>query len=444
MGRKNSVSEAVAGEVKNIIGKTPVRVGGKDRYEVSVNSAQFRKAPQKVMITTGQVYSDALIAAPYAQKEKATVSLVGTTLSQSAKNYLNAVSKVQTEIIGGKRYVQAAMEQEIAYSAGTYPNRIGGADRYEVSASLVKKNFGNAQYAFLASDQVFSDALSASSAAQKLNAPILLTQKHVISTAVLDAMKDNSKLYVMGGVNTIAPSVLDALKETLHAEESEKPSPRMVVDISKLPKNVQKALKTLRQDMSTVGAQDFVAALQRLTPLDLLNTKAFGASIWVEALVMLQVMQAYGKILDGTYHDDQINTVLALLNVEREKAGAPAVKLDPVLQKLAKTRAKESTGLMTHIRSDGLKYQVEFNKTGMYTKMGESVASVPSAPEFIESLMNHAPHRHAVINPEFTQVGIGVCEAEDGRFFWEIVYGRQGSLYNPNFKLKDLSLLYRK
>lgn len=295
MGGKNSVSEAVAGEVKNIIGKTPVRVGGKDRYEVSVNSAQFRKAPQKVMITTGQVYSDAFIAAPYAQKEKATVSLVGTTLSQSAKNYLNAVSKVQTEIIGGKRYVQAAMEQEIAYSAGTYPNRIGGADRYEVSASLVKKNFGNAQYAFLASDQVFSDALSASSAAQKLNAPILLTQKHVISTAVLDAMKDNSKLYVMGGVNTIAPSVLDTLKETLHAEESEKPSPRTVVDISKLPKNVQKALKTLRQDMSTVGAQDFVAALQRLTPLDLPNTKAFGASIWVEALVMLQVMQAIGR-----------------------------------------------------------------------------------------------------------------------------------------------------
>lgn len=295
MGGKNSVSEAVAGEVKNIIGKTPVRVGGKDRYEVSVNSAQFRKAPQKVMITTGQVYSDALIAAPYAQQEKATVSLVGTTLSQSAKNYLNAVSKVQTEIIGGKRYVQAAMEQEIAYSAGTYPNRIGGADRYEVSASLVKKNFGNAQYAFLASDQVFSDALSASSAAQKLNAPILLTQKHVISTAVLDAMKDNSKLYVMGGVNTIAPSVLDTLKETLHAEESEKPSPRTVVDISKLPKNVQKALKTLRQDMSTVGAQDFVAALQRLTPLDLPNTKAFGASIWVEALVMLQVMQAIGR-----------------------------------------------------------------------------------------------------------------------------------------------------
>ena len=295
MGGKNSVSEAVAEEVKNIIGKTPVRVGGKDRYEVSVNSAQFCKAPQKVMITTGQVYSDALIAAPYAQKEKATVSLVGTTLSQSAKNYLNAVSKVQTEIIGGKRYVPAAMEQEIAYSAGTYPNRIGGADRYEVSASLVKKNFGNAQYAFLASDQVFSDALSASSAAQKLNAPILLTQKHVISTAVLDAMKDKSKLYVMGGVNTIAPSVLDTLKETLHAEESEKPSPRTVVDISKLPKNVQKALKTLRQDMSTVGAQDFVAALQRLTPLDLPNTKAFGASIWVEALVMLQVMQAIGR-----------------------------------------------------------------------------------------------------------------------------------------------------
>ena len=521
MGGKNSVSEAVAGEVKNIIGKTPVRVGGKDRYEVSVNSAQFRKAPQKVMITTGQVYSDALIAAPYAQKEKATVLLVGTTLSQSAKNYLNSVSKVQTEIIGGKRYVPAAMEQEIAYSAGTYPNRIGGADRYEVSASLAKKNFGNAQYAFLASGQVFSDALSASSAAQKLNAPILLTQKHVISSAVLDAMKDNSKLsklYVMGGVNTIAPSVLDTLKETLNAEESEKPSPRTVVDISKLPESVQKALKTLRQDMSTVGAQDFVTALNKVRAEAGLSPVKYDPNLSVEAAYRVMTLQltgklpqggqywsgdeyyrvtgliaikpdlmdnlsrvyannggsatidaiglakyngvwsfymggslnnatsnaSYRKILDGTYHDDQINTVLSLLNAEREKVGAPAVKLDPVLQKLAKARAKESTGLMTHIRPDGLKYQVEFNKTGMYTKMGESVASVPSAPEFIESLMNHAPHRHAVINPEFTQVGIGVYEAEDGRFFWEIVYGRQGSLYNPNFKLKDLSHLYRK
>lgn len=428
MGGKNSVSEAAAGEVKNIIGKTPVRVGGKDRYEVSVNSAQLRKAPQKVMITTGQVYSDALIAAPYAQKEKATVLLVGTTLSQSAKNYLNSVSKVQTEIIGGKRYVPAAMEQEIAYSAGTYPNRIGGADRYEVSASLAKKNFGNAQYAFLASGQVFSDALSASSAAQKLNAPILLTQKHVISTAVLDAMKDNSKLYVMGGINTIAPSVLDTVKETLHVEESEKPSSRTVVDISKLPENVQKALKTLRQDMSTVGAQDFVTALNKLrqdaglepvkhdqnlsieaayrlmtaqltkklpeggqywsgdkyyrvtgmfgTDKDLMgNLNRFflgnGGSATIDAIGIAKYNGAwsfymggslnnansnkgYRHILSGSYDANAAERAVSYLNTERAKNGLRQLIVDPVLEKLAQSRVRESTGLMTHTRPDGM------------------------------------------------------------------------------------------
>ncbi|WP_019190755.1 cell wall-binding repeat-containing protein [Levyella massiliensis] len=524
MGGKNSVSEAVAGEVKNIIGKTPVRVGGKDRYEVSVNSAQFRKAPQKVMITTGQVYSDALIAAPYAQKEKATVLLVGNTLSQSAKNYLNSVSKVQTEIIGGKRYVPAAMEQEIAYSAGTYPNRIGGADRYEVSASLAKKNFGNAQYAFLASGQVFSDALSASSAAQKLNAPILLTQKHVISTAVLDAMKDNSKLsklYVMGGVNTIAPSVLDTVKNILNPEEtdiSDIKGPNTVVDISKLPKDVQKALKTLKQDMSTEGAEQFVTALNRLRKDAGLSPLKYDPNLSIEAAYRLMTAQLtkklpeggqywsgdeyyrvtgvfgmnpnlmqnlnrvflqsggsatidsiglakyngvwsfymggalnnassgtqYRRIMNGKYHAEKASEVLTLLNAERRKHGVSEVKMDPVLQKLAEARAREATGLMTHIRPNGDNYKREFDKTGMYTYMGESVASMQTAEEFINSLMDHAPHRHTVTNEKFTNIGIGVFEAEDGHFYWDAVYGQQGPQYTPNFKLKDLSHLYRK
>lgn len=521
MGGKNSVSEAVAGEVKNIIGKTPVRVGGRDRYEVSVNSAQFRKAPQKVMITTGQVYSDALIAAPYAQKEKATVLLVGNTLSQSAKNYLNSVSKVQTEIIGGKRYVPAAMEQEIAYSAGTYPNRIGGADRYEVSASLAKKNFGNAQYAFLASGQVFSDALSASSAAQKLNAPILLTQKHVISSAVLDAMKDNSKLsklYVMGGVNTIAPSVLDTIKETLHAEESEKPSPRTVVDISKLPEDVQKALKTLRQDMSTVGAQDFVTALNKLRQDAGLEPVKYDPNLSIEAAYRLMTAQltkklpeggqywsgdeyyrvtgmfgtdqdlmgnlnrvflgnggsatidaigiakyngawsfymggslknansnkGYRHILSGSYDTNAAASAVSYLNAERAKNGLSQLIVDPVLEKLAQSRVRESTGLMTHTRPDGLNYKREFDRTGMYTYMGESLGSVETAQRFVARLMEHGPHRHTVVNPKFTHVGAASFKAEDGQVYWDVVYGAQGSNYNPNFKLKDLSHLYRK
>ena len=525
MGGTGSVSENVAASAKSLTGTTPVRVGGRDRYEVSANAAKYCGKVDRIVVTTGQVYSDALVAAPYAHKKNAAVLLVGAQFPTAIQNYVKTLGSVACEIIGGPGSVPESYANTLKSLTGSTPTRITGANRYEVSAAVAKQNFADAKQAFLASGEVFSDALSASSAAQQLNAPILLVRKDQTSSDVASYLKDNNvlaTLYTMGGIGTISESNLTSLNRTLGGQD-ENPSypqekkPGRVVDVTKLPTVVQEALKTLESDMSTEGATEFVAKLNSLRKDAGLKPLTYDPNLSIEAAYRLMFAQktgmlptggqywsgdeyyrvsglfgydpdlmgnlnrvylnnggsgtitaiglakyngawsfyfggnfndpnidnSYRHILKGTYEDGEIDRVLKLLNEQRAAYGATPVSIDPVLAKLAKSRAREATGLMSHIRPDGLKYTEEFQRKGMYTAMGESVASVPSAQDFIDGLMNHAPHQHTVVNPKYTHVGISVFSAEDGRLYWEVVWGAKDTHYDPNFELKDLSHLYR-
>ncbi|MBY0585176.1 cell wall-binding repeat-containing protein [Murdochiella sp. Marseille-P8839] len=525
MGGTGSVSESVAASVQSLTGTTPIRVGGRDRYEVSANAAKYCGKVDRIVVTTGQVYSDALVAAPYAHKKNAAVLLVGAQFPTAIQNYVKTLGNVACEIIGGPGSVPESYANTLQRLTGSTPTRITGANRYEVSAAVAKQNFADAKQAFLASGEVFSDALSASSAAQQLNAPILLVRKDQTSSDVASYLKDNkvlATLYTMGGFGTISESNLTSLKSTLGGQDEnpgypQEKKPGRVVDVTKLPTVVQEALKTLESDMSTEGATEFVAKLNSLRKDAGLKPLTYDPNLSIEAAYRLMFAQktgmlptggqywsgdeyyrvsglfgydpdlmgnlnrvylnnggsgtitaiglakyngawsfyfggnfndpnidnSYRHILKGTYEDGQIDRVLTLLNEQRAAYGATPVSIDPVLAKLAKSRAREATGLMSHIRPDGLKYTAEFQRKGMYTAMGESVASVPSAQDFIDGLMNHAPHQHTVVNPKYTHVGISVFSAEDGRLYWEVVWGAKDTSYDPNFELKDLSHLYR-
>jgi putative cell wall-binding protein/Tol biopolymer transport system component len=92
--------------------------------------------------------------------------------------------------------------------------RIGGADRYAVSAGVSGDTFGSGvPVAYVASGATFPDALSGSAAAGALHAPVLLVGKDFIPTPVaaeLGRLKPN-RIIVLGGTNSIDPSVEAAL-----------------------------------------------------------------------------------------------------------------------------------------------------------------------------------------------------------------------------------------
>jgi hypothetical protein len=96
-----------------------------------------------------------------------------------------------------------------------FVERIGGADRYAVSAAISAHTFDPmVPVVYLASGEVFTDALSASAAAGAHGGAVLLTQKTAIPSVVATELRrlTPQRIVVLGGTDTIAPTVENALR----------------------------------------------------------------------------------------------------------------------------------------------------------------------------------------------------------------------------------------
>lgn len=94
-------------------------------------------------------------------------------------------------------------------------DRIGGADRFGVSAAISAESFpAGADYAYVASGAVFSDALSASAAAGLRNAPVLLTGRDSLSSPIEAELVrlHPEHIVLVGGTSTVSPAVEARLK----------------------------------------------------------------------------------------------------------------------------------------------------------------------------------------------------------------------------------------
>ncbi len=112
-----------------------------------------------------------------------------------------------------------------------------------------------------------------------------------------------------------------------------------------------------------------------------------------------------------TKEDEFIAGILGLVNQERAKAGAPALKLNEGLQKAAMLRAKELTELFDHTRPDGTACDTAIDSAtySKLTKVGENIAAGQYGAEAVmDSWMNSPGHRANILDPDFTHIGIGV------------------------------------
>ncbi|MGD8169130.1 cell wall-binding repeat-containing protein [Herbiconiux sp. P16] len=108
-----------------------------------------------------------------------------------------------------------AFRQALSVVPDPFVERIGGADRYAVSAAVSAHNFEpGVPVAYVASGEVFSDALSASAAAGAGGGVVLLTKPDAIPTPVATELRrlKPQHIVVLGGPATIAPEVETALR----------------------------------------------------------------------------------------------------------------------------------------------------------------------------------------------------------------------------------------
>ena len=194
---------------------TVVRLGGADRYAVSaaVSASTFAAGVPVAYVASGETFPDALSGSAAAGKQGGPVLLVmKDSIPNSIGSELARLAPKKIVVLGGPNTISDAVVQSLQGTAPT--TRVAGADRYSGSAAVSASVFSpNVPVAYVASGEVFPDALSASAVAGKLGGPVLLVTKTGVPSSVSDELKrlKPAKIVVLGGANTVADSVINSL-----------------------------------------------------------------------------------------------------------------------------------------------------------------------------------------------------------------------------------------
>lgn len=184
-----------------------IRLGGSDRYDTSMMTADELKAVlgihrfQTAIIATGKEYADALSGSYLAKCKSAPILL---TNGEAEKNHsiLNYIQKNVEEnavvyILGGENAVPKSMEQLLT-QAGYEVERLGGRTRYETNRRILEEaGVTEDGELIITTGNNFADSLSASAVGRPI---LLVNPKEGLmqeQKAVLDHFK-NGKIYILG------------------------------------------------------------------------------------------------------------------------------------------------------------------------------------------------------------------------------------------------------
>ncbi|MEH7384306.1 SpoIID/LytB domain-containing protein [Bacillus sp. JJ1521] len=208
VGGPGSVSSTVEGQLKKITSNVQ-RIGGNDRYAVAQGVASQMGNPDTAFVANGLVFADALSIAPYAAQKGYPILLSKKdNLPNETKAALNG--KAKTVVIGG----EGSVSPQVYSSLGTsQKERIGGKDRYEVSANIIRHFNLPANSAFISTGLSFADALTGSVLAAKEGAPLLLTKPNELPGFIQTIIKEKgtSSFTILGGTGSVSEKVVGML-----------------------------------------------------------------------------------------------------------------------------------------------------------------------------------------------------------------------------------------
>ncbi|WP_440709286.1 cell wall-binding repeat-containing protein [Herbiconiux sp. YIM B11900] len=191
------------------------RIDGADRYAVSqalLSSSYAPSSARVLYVANGANFPDALSSGPAATYASTGVLLVNGTAPTLSPHELEVIRGFvgaggTVRIAGGPNSVSAAIERQIRAVRGV--ERIGGADRYEVSSAINAEVFTRPSTAFVASGSAFADALAGGVAAGVTRAPLYLSRPGCIPRVVTGGVlaPPVGKVTLLGGPATLSTAV---------------------------------------------------------------------------------------------------------------------------------------------------------------------------------------------------------------------------------------------
>jgi uncharacterized protein YkwD len=125
----------------------------------------------------------------------------------------------------------------------------------------------------------------------------------------------------------------------------------------------------------------------------------------------------------------QEDEVIRLTNVERDKAGCGAVKLNTKLRTAIRLHVQElgkrGDLYISHVSADGRSFVDRAKEQGYDAPGGENVArGQRDAADVMKSWMNSDGHRANILNCSFKAIGVGAVKGVDGTIVWGQIFGR--------------------
>ncbi|MCL2814137.1 MAG: CAP domain-containing protein [Oscillospiraceae bacterium] len=113
--------------------------------------------------------------------------------------------------------------------------------------------------------------------------------------------------------------------------------------------------------------------------------------------------------------------VIRLTNMERANHGLPELSGgNSLLNSAAIIRAGEIIGTFSHTRPNGSSCFSVLDDVGLnYLVAGENICSGLSSPKAaVDAWMGSQGHKDNILDPEYTQIGVGVARDGNGDFHW--------------------------
>ena len=165
---------------------------------------QWPTATDNSSITSYKIYQD----------EKLVQTVPSSTKQLTISNLLAAHSYEYRVEAGDQAGNWTKGPSVIAKTTGKYVERISGINRFETATAISKSEWKSADTVLLAKGYDFPDALAGVPLANKLNAPILLTDQNTLSKETAAELKrlQAKKVIILGGKGAIATKVENDIK----------------------------------------------------------------------------------------------------------------------------------------------------------------------------------------------------------------------------------------
>ncbi|HXV44511.1 MAG TPA: CAP domain-containing protein [Anaerolineae bacterium] len=120
--------------------------------------------------------------------------------------------------------------------------------------------------------------------------------------------------------------------------------------------------------------------------------------------------------------------LLDLINAERTARGLTALSADSTLMQVAEAHSRDmrNRDFFNHINPDGLGPGDRLDNAGYrWQRWGEIIGAAYATPQaMLNGWMNSPGHRANLLNPNFSEIGLGYVSGGEYDYYWTAVFAK--------------------